>query len=105
MANLNYIGGIAKILEIPSSIQLSSNDLSLYFVRFRAQFSDRQETYYHPTITLIIWGDLAYKIFGSYKVNDYDLIEGQLRIQPLKFEHYFEKQVQINVTKIFHFSF
>jgi len=102
MGNLNYIGGIVKILEIPSSSQLSSNGLVL---RFRAQLAVCHETYYHPTITLIVWGDLKHKILGSYKVNDYILIEGHLLIQPLKFQHFFEKQVQINITKIFHFSF
>ena len=105
MGNLNYIGGIAKILEIPSLIRLSSKDLSLSFVQFRVQFLSRQEAYYYPTITLIVWGGLASQILDNYKVNDYVLMEGHLLLQPLNFEHYFEKQIQINVTKIFRFSF
>ena len=103
MSNLNYIGGIAKILEVPSSIQLSQD--KLYFIRFRVQFSSINKKYLSSIIILIAWGNLAYEIIKSYKVNDYILIEGHVSFNPLKVKNYYKKIMQITITKIVPFFF
>ena len=101
MRNLNYIGGIAKILELPSSIQLSQNDL--YFIRFRVQFSFIRKDCPSSIIILIAWGNLAHEIIKSYKVNDYILIEGHVSFNSLKIKNHYKKIIEITVTKIIPF--
>ena len=103
MGNLNYISVIAKILEVPSSIQLKQNNLSLYFVTFRVQLPSFKKQCFYPILTLIVWGSLAYEIIGYYKVNDYVLIEGHMHFQSTEVENYQEKSIIINVRKIFPF--
>ena len=103
MNNLNYVGGIVKILEIPSSIQLSQN--TFYFIRFRAQFSSTGKKYPSSIIILIIWGNLAFEIIKSYKVNDYLLIEGHVCVNSIKIKNYYEKIIEITVTKMTPFFF
>lgn len=103
MGNLNYIVGIAKILEVPSSIQLISNDLSLYFIRFRVQFSSIKNNDSYQIVNLIVWGDLAYEIISYYKVNDYILIEGHVFFDLIDNENYYDKLIQIKIIKIIPF--
>ena len=103
MGNLNYIVGIAKILEVPSSIQLISNDLSLYFIRFRVQFSSIKNNDSYQIVNLIVWGDLAYEIISYYKVNDYILIEGHVFFDLIDRENYYDKLIQIKIIKIIPF--
>ena len=103
MGNLNYIVGIAKILEVPSSIQLISNDLSLYFIRFRVQFSSIKNNDSYQIVNLIVWGDLAYEIISYYKVNDYILIEGHVFFDLIDSENYYDKLIQIKIIKIIPF--
>ena len=103
MGNLNYIVGIAKILEVPSSIQLISNDLSLYFIRFRVQFSSIKKNDSCKVVNLMAWGDLAYEIISYYKVNDYILIEGHVFFDLIDNENYYDKLIQIKIIKIIPF--
>ena len=103
MGNLNYIVGIAKILEVPSSIQLISNDLSLYFIRFRVQFSSIKKNDSCKVVNLMAWGDLAYEIISYYKVNDYILIEGHVFFDLIDSENYYDKLIQIKIIKIIPF--
>ena len=103
MGNLNYIVGIAKILELPSSIQLISNDLSLYFIRFRVQFSSIKKNDSCQVVNLMAWGDLAYEIISYYKVNDYILIEGHVFFDLIDRENYYDKLIQIKIIKIIPF--
>ena len=103
MGNLNYIVGIAKILEVPSSIQLISNDLSLYFIRFRVQFSSIKNNGSCQIVNLMVWGDLAYEIISYYKVNDYILIEGHVFFDLIDNKNYYDKLIQIKIIKIIPF--
>ena len=98
MTDMNYIGGIVRILEIPKQ-KILNNNISI--VKIRVQFPQFKNI---QIVNLIFWGNLTRDILNYYKVNDYIIIEGYLglsndqssdsTIQSLK-------KVEITVLKIY----
>ena len=98
MADTNYIGSIAKILEKP--IKTVIND-KIIRTDFRVQLVQIRNI---QIVHLVFWGNLAQQIINSYKVNDYIMIEGYLSL-PNKDKNMLAKRqlkkAQITVLKTY----
>nr|WAK84887.1 hypothetical chloroplast RF41 [Amicula sp. isolate GU52X-4 cfCalB7] len=100
MTDMNYIGGIVRILEIPKQ-KILNNNISI--VKIRVQFPQFKNI---QIVNLIFWGNLARDILNYYKVNDYIIIEGYLGLannqsSDLTIQNL--KKVEITVLKIYPF--
>jgi hypothetical protein len=93
MRDINYFGGVVKILENPIQ-NLINNKISV--TEFRVQLPQIRNT---KIVTLIFWGNLARNVANYYKINDYILIEGYLAL-PKKVNL---KEVEITVLKVYPF--
>nr|YP_009496621.1 hypothetical protein ycf41 [Entomoneis sp.]AWT39333.1 hypothetical protein ycf41 [Entomoneis sp.] len=96
MSDMNYIGGLVKILETPKQKILNSNTL---VITFRAQLPQIRNV---RTVELVCWGNLAQSVLNYYKVNDYLLIEGYISFREkdnLK-KNPSAKKVTITVLKV-----
>jgi hypothetical protein len=93
MKEINYFGGIVKILENPNQ-KLSDNNISR--TEFRAQLPQIRNT---KVIHLVFWGNLANDVANYYKINDYIIIEGYLALP----EQFNLKRVEITVSKVYPF--
>ena len=85
MSNTNSIGGVVKILEIPTQKTINNNPS---VTQFRAQFPQARQ---NCIVHLKFWGNLADDVATYYKINDYILIEGYLSLKD---------QTSINSTAI-----
>lgn len=99
MSDINYIGAIVRILEIPA-LQVNKNEIS--FTKFRVQLPQLRVKQSKTILTLLVSGNLAQDIVKYYQVNDYVLIEGYLSVR----KSFYQKQnikefLQVNVFKIF----
>lgn len=92
MTDINYFGGIVKILENPSQKFINNN----LMVKLRAQLPQTRNS---KIINLVFWGNLAFDIITYYKANDYLIIEGYLGL-PNKLN---SKRVEITVLKVYPF--
>jgi len=100
MTDMNYIGGIVRILEIPKQ-KILNNNISI--VKIRVQFPQFKNI---QIVNLIFWGNLTRDILNYYKVNDYIIIEGYLGLSKnqnsnLTIQNL--KKVEITVLKIYPF--
>lgn len=75
MSDINFIGGIVKIVEAPKQIVVQKG---LILTKFRAQFPQVRR---NGIVHLIFWSNLAKDVTKYYRVNDYILIEGYLSIE------------------------
>ena len=99
MSDINYIGGIVRILEIPV-LQINKNQIS--FTKFRVQLPQLRIKQSKTILTLLVSGNLAQDIVKYYRINDYVLIEGYLSIRKSFYQKQSPKEVlQVNVFKIF----
>lgn len=99
MSDINYIGAVVRILEIPA-LQVNRNEIS--FTKFRVQLPQLRVKQSKTILTLLVSGNLAQDIVKYYQVNDYVLIEGYLSLR----KSFHQKQdikefLQVNVFKIF----
>ena len=93
MRDINYFGGVVKILENPIQ-KLINNNISV--TEFRVQLPQVRNT---KIVTLVCWGYLANNVTNFYNINDYILIEGYLAV-PKKANL---KEVEITVLKVYPF--
>ena len=93
MPDTNFIGSIVKILEPPNQKTLANN---LLITRFRVQFPQVRET---SIVYLKFLGNIGKDIIRYYKVNDYILIEGYLKLKNQKLSNRSsQKRNQIEIT-------
>lgn len=93
---MNYIGGIAKILEMPKQSFLDNN---IIITKVRVQLPQLRNT---QVVKLTFWGNLASDVNNFYKTNDYVIIEGYISYKnELQFQ--VPKQIEITVLKIYPF--
>ncbi len=93
MRDINYFGGVVKLLENPIQ-KLINNNISV--TEFRVQLPQVRNT---KIVTLIFWGNLSRNVANFYKIHDYILIEGYLAL-PKKVNL---KEVEITVLKVYPF--
>ena len=99
MGDINFINGIAKILELPKQESFYSNSVSMTHVR--VQFSQIRNK---RVINLIFWNNLAHDILNYYKINDYILIEGYFSSQNHNGKLSTFKKFSITVLKVHPFQ-
>ena len=93
---MNYIGGIAKILEMPKQSFLENN---VIITKVRVQLPQLRNT---QVVKLTFWGNLASDVNNFYKTNDYVIIEGYISYKnELQFQ--VPKKIEITVLKIYPF--
>lgn len=100
MNDMNYIGGIVKILE-PPKYQLFKNNISI--TKCRVQLPQVRKT---QIVTLLFWGNLARDVANYYKINDYLLIEGYLSVKGKsisKLSVPSTKRISVTVLKVYPF--
>jgi hypothetical protein len=95
MTDTNYITGIVRILEIPKK-RIVKNNISV--TEFRAQLPQFRNK---RIVKLTFWGNLARYVTDSFKVNDYILIEGYIKLSKTKTQT--SKKVEITVLKAYPF--
>ena len=98
MPDTNFIGSIVKILEPPNQKILANN---LLITKFRVQFPQVRET---SIVSLKFLGNIGKDIIRYYKVNDYILIEGYLKLKNQKLSkisNQKEEQIEITVLRIY----
>ena len=98
--DMNYIGGIAKILEMPKQIFLDNN---IIITTVRVQLPQLRNT---QVVKLTFWGNLARDINDFYKTNDYVIIEGYISCKnelQLNLNSQVSKQIEITVLKVYPF--
>ena len=95
MGDMNYIGAIVKILEVPKEKLINSNTL---VIKFRAQLHQVRKD---RVVKLVFWNNLALAVRNSYKVNDYILIEGYTSIRKKSTSNKSLKKVTITVVKVY----
>ena len=93
---MNYIGGIAKILEMPKQIFLDNN---IIITKVRVQLPQLRNT---QVVKLTFWGNLASDVNNFYKTNDYVIIEGYISYKN-ELQLQAPKQIEITVLKIYPF--
>ena len=94
--DMNYIGGIAKILEMPKQSFLENN---VIITKVRVQLPQLRTT---QVVKLTFWGNLASDVNNFYKTNDYVIIEGYISYKnELQFQ--VPKKIKITVLKIYPF--
>jgi single-stranded DNA-binding protein len=101
MGDINYLGGIVRILETPK-IQLNENEIPS--TKFRVQFPQVRKKSPSSIITIVIWGYLANDVTKYYRINDYILIEGYVSLRKSVNQKDIKKKskyLQINLRKIF----
>lgn len=100
---MNYVGGVARILETPRQKIFKKNNRTIPVTRLRAQFPGNRKSY---LVNLIFWGNLGSDVKRYYKVNDYILIEGYLSVRKKKMSkltNRIQKKVEISVFKVYPF--
>jgi hypothetical protein len=98
MPDTNFIGSIVKILELPNQKTLANN---LLITTFRVQFPQVRGT---SIVSLKFLGNIGKDIIRYYKVNDYILIEGYLKLKNQKLSNLSnqkEEQIEITVLRIY----
>jgi single-stranded DNA-binding protein len=99
MGDMNYIGGVVRILEIPT-LKINKNEIP--FTNFRVQLSQLRSKQSKTTLKVLAWGNLAEDVVKYYRVDDYVLIEGYLSVRKSITEKDNKNQfLQVNVFKIF----
>ena len=93
---MNYIGGIAKILEMPKQSLLDNN---VIITKVRVQLPQLRNT---QVVKLTFWGNLASDVNNFYKTNDYVIIEGYISYKN-ELQLQAPKQIEITVLKIYPF--
>ena len=93
---MNYIGGIAKILEMPKQSFL---DNDIIITKVRVQLPQLRNT---QVVKLTFWGNLASDVNNFYKTNDYVIIEGYISYKN-ELQLQVPKQIEITVLKIYPF--
>ena len=97
---MNYIGGIAKILEMPKQSFLENN---VIITKVRVQLPQLRTT---QVVKLTFWGNLASDVNNFYKTNDYVIIEGYISYKnelQLNLNSQVSKQIEITVLKVYPF--
>ena len=94
--DMNYIGGIAKILEMPKQSFL---DNDIIITKVRVQLPQLRNT---QVVKLTFWGNLASDVNNFYKTNDYVIIEGYISYKN-ELQSRVPKQIEITVLKIYPF--
>ena len=94
--DMNYIGGIAKILEMPKQSFLDNN---VIITKVRVQLPQLRNT---QVVKLTFWGNLASDVNNFYKTNDYVIIEGYISYKN-ELQLQAPKQIEITVLKIYPF--
>ena len=98
MPDTNFIASIVKILEPPNQKILADN---LLITSFRVQFPQVRE---NSIVSLKFLGNIGKDIIRYYKVNDYILIEGYLKLNNQKLSNISnqkEEQIEITVLRIY----
>ena len=75
--NINYIGGIVRVLELPT-LKLDKNHIP--FTKFRVELAQLRNKQVRIILNILAWGNLAEDVVKYYRVHDYILIEGFLSI-------------------------
>jgi hypothetical protein len=94
----NFIGSIVKILEPPNQKSLANN---LLITTFRVQFPQVRE---NSIVSLKFFGTIGKDIIKYYKVNDYILIEGYLKLKNQKLSNISSQKredIEITVLRIY----
>jgi len=100
MGDINYMGAVVRILEIPT-IQLTRTEIP--YTKFRVQLSKlRPKRRSNTILTVFAWGRFAQEIVRYYRINDYVLIEGYLSNRQSSLENR-KELVQVTLFKIFPF--
>jgi len=100
MGDINYMGAVVRILEIPN-IQLTRTETP--YTKFRVQLSKLRPKRRSKTIlTVFAWGKFAEDIVRYYRINDYVLIEGYLSNRQSSLENR-KELLQVTLFKIFPF--
>jgi len=94
MREINYFGGVVKILENPIQKLINKNNKNISLTKFRGQLSQVRST---KIVNLVFWGILGNNVANFYNINDYILIEGILAV-PKKGKL---KKVEITVLKVY----
>jgi single-stranded DNA-binding protein len=89
--NINYFGGIVKVLEDPIPKLVASN---MTRTDCRVQLSQVRT---NQIARLVFWGNLARDVVDYYKSNDYLLVEGYIKLS----KHLNLTQVEITVSKVY----
>jgi single-stranded DNA-binding protein len=76
--NINYIGGIVRVLELPT-LKLDKNHIP--FTKFRVELAQLRNKQVRIILNILAWGNLAEDVVKYYRVHDYILIEGFLSIR------------------------
>lgn len=103
MTQLNYVGGIVKILELP---KIKLNKQKILFTQFKVQLPQRRKKRANSIAIIIVGKYLAEDIVKYYHVNDYILVEGFISLKKIKVNSKKRnkfKYFQINVRKVFPF--
>jgi hypothetical protein len=101
MSDINYFGGIVKLLEIPA-IKLNKKEIP--YTSFRVQLSQIRLKKSKSILTILAYGNLANDIVKYYRINDYILIEGYLSVKKkLTTKKIIKSSVEIKLFKIFPF--
>ena len=95
MPDTNFIGSIVKILETPKQKSLTNNFL---ITTFRVQFPQVRE---NSIVSLKCLGNIGKDIIRYYKVNDYILIEGYLKLNNQSSKK--KEKIEITVLKLYPF--
>jgi len=95
LTNTNFISSIVKILETPKQKHLPN---SFLVTTFRAQFPQVRG---NALVFLKFWGTLGKDITKYYKVNDYILIEGYLKLKKQNFSGQEKEIIEITVLKLY----
>ena len=101
MNNTNYIGSVAKVLELPIQNILQKNVL---MTEFRVQLPQARNS---NIVNLVFWGNLANDIRKYYKPNDYIIIEGYISTRNKIYNDLTPsniKKVEITVLKVYPIS-
>jgi hypothetical protein len=99
MSDVNYFGGIVRVLELPTK---KLNKKEIPYTSFRVELSQVRLKQSKSILTILAYGNLANDIVKYYRINDYVLIEGCLSIKKtLPTKKIVKKSAKVKLFKIF----
>lgn len=99
MGDFCLIGGVIKILELPTQTIFENNQVQTEFI---CQFPQMRS---NLLVSVICWGNLGYDIVYYFGTSDYILIEGYFSSQVFDEIDSGLKTFTITLSKAYSFSF
>jgi single-stranded DNA-binding protein len=97
---MNSCSFVVKIVSNPLQKLVSNN---IWVVETRVQFVKIRKKKSFDQFQIVLWGNLGKEFKRYYRIGDYVLIKGMLRLKRIKSRNRFKKETEMTVIKVYPF--